>query len=376
MSLIDDALKRARERENAGGADNPPARKDPWDYAPLPEKRSGSQSRTILAIVLMAGLAVAVGIVLLGRRSGGGPPVSTASAYGSPAAIPTSGAASQSQPLQTVEVAPPPGVRLPRQPAAPVDRTNSVARQPTPSIPIGVSLAGERTFPAIAPTPRPAPAAASAPAAPPGQARPYAPESVPSRTAAGAGTGAAAGNAPAPPRPARFAASSGSSAAIPDPPSVPVVEMSSASGSPRIARTRASAPPAGSASASVPSPPASAAEVPDTGSRSARSDYDAPPVQAPAGSRSALANVAPRNEVVHTSAANLPARSYVGSFVAPNGVKIDLGGIVYSETSPVALVNGRVLPTGGMVEGLMVVSIEENRLELEGEGVHVFLSVK
>jgi hypothetical protein len=69
------------------------------------------------------------------------------------------------------------------------------------------------------------------------------------------------------------------------------------------------------------------------------------------------------------------ARTYVGSLVAPGGARIELGGIVFSE-SPVALLNGRVLSVGGFIEGLRIVAIEENRVELSGEGFTAFLTLK
>lgn len=363
MSLIDDALKRARERTKA--AEAPPARKDPWAYAPLPE-RSGPRARTILAVALLVALAAAVGILVVGRRSGGGPPASAPSATLAPtpgaAPEPQTSVASRATTMNTVEVAPPQGVRSPQRPGTAVSRpTESLAPPATgaiapPTMPIGVSRVPESVPAAALPTPRPAPAAAASspppapnrPPSPPGQSRP------PSDAV----------------RQARFA-----SAAPLDSP--PVVEMTMASGSPRIVRAPSTTSTFGSTSVPAPAPgpvpAASTVAVPDAGSRP-RSDYDAPPVAA--GPRSALPSVAPRGDVVRSSASNIPAKNYVSSFTAPNGAKIDLGGIVYSETSPVALVNGRVLPPGGMVEGLMVVSIEENRLELEGEGVHVFLSLK
>lgn len=70
------------------------------------------------------------------------------------------------------------------------------------------------------------------------------------------------------------------------------------------------------------------------------------------------------------------ARTYVGEVVLPDGVKIELGGIVFSETSPVALINGKVLPAGGVVEEFTIVSIKEDRVELKGRGVTIFLVLK
>jgi hypothetical protein len=69
-------------------------------------------------------------------------------------------------------------------------------------------------------------------------------------------------------------------------------------------------------------------------------------------------------------------RTYVGAVVAPNGIRVELGGIVYSETNASALLNGRILPVGGVVEGLTITSIEENRVELSGDGVTIHLTLR
>ncbi|MEO8430980.1 MAG: hypothetical protein ABI592_05675 [Acidobacteriota bacterium] len=69
-------------------------------------------------------------------------------------------------------------------------------------------------------------------------------------------------------------------------------------------------------------------------------------------------------------------RTYAGELTAPNGARVELGGIVYSEASPVALLNGRVLPVGGVVEGLTIAGIEENRVTMRGESMTVYLTLK
>jgi hypothetical protein len=69
-------------------------------------------------------------------------------------------------------------------------------------------------------------------------------------------------------------------------------------------------------------------------------------------------------------------RTYAGSVPLSNGEKIELGGIVWSETEPRALLNDRVLGTDSYVEGFRVVKIEEDRVELEKDGVTIYLSVK
>jgi hypothetical protein len=69
-------------------------------------------------------------------------------------------------------------------------------------------------------------------------------------------------------------------------------------------------------------------------------------------------------------------RTYAGSVPLPNGEKIELGGIVWSETEPRALLNDRVLGTDSYVEGFRVVKIEEDRVALEKDGVTIYVSVK
>lgn len=272
MSLIDDALKRARDRSRkadaaAANADSAQAGKtpetDPWAYAPLPERRSPSRVAWIGAAA--AGILIAGVIVYFtARRDRGTPGSAAASAPGllsTPAPSPPTRSVStkDSRPLATVEVAPPPhapdfGGRKSAPPADPAKATSG----PSSAVP--------------AATPAPLPARAE----------------------------------PA------------------------LRETRLASSSPRIA-----------------------------GGSASRTEVAAAPAHA-----------------AHPGPAAADGRSYVGSLTAPNGAKVELEGIVYSESSPVALVNGRVLPPGGFVEGLAVVSIEPNRIELKGDGIRVFLAFK
>jgi hypothetical protein len=69
-------------------------------------------------------------------------------------------------------------------------------------------------------------------------------------------------------------------------------------------------------------------------------------------------------------------KSYAGSVTLPGGARIELGGIVWSETEPRALLNDRILGIGGYVEGFNVTKIEENRVALEKDGVTIYLSMK
>ena len=98
----------------------------------------------------------------------------------------------------------------------------------------------------------------------------------------------------------------------------------------------------------------------------------------------ARARIAPAREPGAASAAaeNKPARgladgqTYAGKVTLPDGPKIELEGIVFSETNPVALINGKVLPPGGVVEEFTIVSIKSDRVELNGRGVTIFVTLK
>jgi hypothetical protein len=98
----------------------------------------------------------------------------------------------------------------------------------------------------------------------------------------------------------------------------------------------------------------------------------------------ARARIAPARDPDSTSA---PAESkaprgladgktYIGEVNVPGGGKIELEGIVYSESNPVALVNGKVLPPGALVEEFTIVSIQPDRIELKGQGATIFVTLK
>ena len=69
-------------------------------------------------------------------------------------------------------------------------------------------------------------------------------------------------------------------------------------------------------------------------------------------------------------------RTYAGSVTLPGGAKIELGGIVWSETEPRALLNDRIAAVGAYIEGYSLTKIEENRVALEKDGVTIYVSVK
>ncbi len=69
-------------------------------------------------------------------------------------------------------------------------------------------------------------------------------------------------------------------------------------------------------------------------------------------------------------------KTYAGSVTLPGGEKIELGGIVWSETEPRALLNDRIAAVGAFIEGFSLTRIEENRVVLEKDGATIYISVK
>ena len=69
-------------------------------------------------------------------------------------------------------------------------------------------------------------------------------------------------------------------------------------------------------------------------------------------------------------------KTYAGSVTLPGGDRIELGGIVWSETEPRALLNDHVLGRDSYVEGYRVAKIEEDRVALEKDGVTIYVTVK
>jgi hypothetical protein len=198
-------------------------------------------------------------------------------------------------------------------------------------------------------------------AAPPDAARPWTPPPLPEprrRTwpwaAAAAGIAAAVTAAllwtrevkPPAPEPAgqRPAAAS-----VPEPAATPAAVP---------ARTTVALPGPGGAPASAAKAPATARRV--TQSRAGEASSAPQPAPASPGQESA----APE--------ASAPAPAVE----APAGVAgIVLEGIVWSETEPVAMINGRILRVGGAVEGYIITKIEPQAVELQGERGTIRLTV-
>jgi len=136
------------------------------------------------------------------------------------------------------------------------------------------------------------------------------------------------------------------------PPRVPSPPSSSSA----AATPPASEPPADRSPSSLPSPSSAvppAPETPAAGSSDPRGAAAATPPAAPEG----------------------PAATYVRRAPLPGGGAIALGGIAFS-TNPVALLNGKVVGIGEVVDGMTVVAIAPGRVDLEGRGTRLALLIK
>jgi hypothetical protein len=107
-----------------------------------------------------------------------------------------------------------------------------------------------------------------------------------------------------------------------------------------------------------------------------RSRAATPAVHVGPVSSAAAASEAPGPTNSHPSSL-VNGRTYVGAVTLTGGARIELGGIVYSESNATALVNGKVLGTGAFVEGFLIRRIEEDRIELDNTaGLTIFVSLK
>lgn len=71
-----------------------------------------------------------------------------------------------------------------------------------------------------------------------------------------------------------------------------------------------------------------------------------------------------------------PAESYEQQVPLPGGGTIELGGIAWSETGPFALINGRVVGPGAVIEGYTLERIGPGHVELTGDGRRILLSLQ
>jgi len=67
-------------------------------------------------------------------------------------------------------------------------------------------------------------------------------------------------------------------------------------------------------------------------------------------------------------------KSYAGEVPLPGGGAVKLNGIAFSQDHPIAVLDGRVVEPGEIVQGFTVVAIEAGRVKLQGYGATVFVS--
>ena len=148
-----------------------------------------------------------------------------------------------------------------------------------------------------------------------------------------------------------------------------------------VSRARPAAPPLAPRAAPMPSaavPTALPVSVVPTPPR-ARPGVASPasPAQSPHEDLGGRVEAAPAVEAQAPRPQRLVSgKTYSGVVALPEGPRIELGGIVWSETEPRALLNDRILGVGGYVEGFTVESIETERVALRRDDVRIFLSVR
>jgi hypothetical protein len=109
-----------------------------------------------------------------------------------------------------------------------------------------------------------------------------------------------------------------------------------------------------------------------------------PPPAAPEENRAPAAAVpsapAPTTPVRPSPPANtgslVDGQTYVGEVPVPGGGTVRLNGIVFSQEQPVAMLDGRVMAPGEIIQGFTIAAIEAGRVKLQGYGTTVFVSPK
>jgi hypothetical protein len=99
-----------------------------------------------------------------------------------------------------------------------------------------------------------------------------------------------------------------------------------------------------------------------------------PQPEAPPAPPAVVAPPAP--PLQETAAPPQESRSYVGEVPIPGGGVLRLNGIAFSTESPVAVLDGKVVVPGEVIQGFTVVEIRQNQVKLEGHGETVFVSLK
>ena len=149
-----------------------------------------------------------------------------------------------------------------------------------------------------------------------------------------------------------------------DPPAAPNTPT------PPILTSAAAAPPP--AAPSVSEPPATPLATPPLPQTTPHA-----PASPPSASESAKPKPpAPRAPEAPEPVTTLGPGDYLRRVDFPDGSALELGGIVYSETSPFAYLNGRLVGVGEFVEGRRIDRIERDRVLLSGDAGAITLRLK
>jgi hypothetical protein len=100
------------------------------------------------------------------------------------------------------------------------------------------------------------------------------------------------------------------------------------------------------------------------------------PVKEPEGERARLPSPSADRPLERKNRAPAGPAVFAGEMPLPEGGKITLDGIVYSETNPVAVLNGKILPPGAEVDGYTITRIDPDKIELERDGKSVSLTLR
>jgi len=134
----------------------------------------------------------------------------------------------------------------------------------------------------------------------------------------------------------------------------------------------------------APTPPSPASAAPPTMPNA--SEPTAPPLttpplpkttqRPPPPSPSVSEPPAPQEITAPAKARSNGSGDYLRSVEFPDGTKLELGGIVYSETAPFAYLNGRLVGVGEFVVGRRIDRIDRDKVLLSGDGGEITLRLK
>jgi hypothetical protein len=91
----------------------------------------------------------------------------------------------------------------------------------------------------------------------------------------------------------------------------------------------------------------------------------AAPIRAPAPPAPAASNGGPED-----------GKAYVNEVPIPGGGVVKLNGIAFSPDHPIAVLDGRVVAPGEVVQGFTVLEIQADHVTLQGHGAKVSVSLK